>query len=228
MNSNDITQKLILLSDERYKTFSQKLINTSFPILGVRAPDLKSFAKLLAREDYSGNLQRISDESHEHIMLQGLIIAYAKSDLSEKFALLDTFVPKIDNWAVCDSVCAAMKFRENELSETFGYINSFSGSEKEFELRFFIVMILDHFTGYLSPERIFRICENVDCGKYYVAMAVAWLISVCAVKFPEQTLVFLKKNTLDTFTHNKAVQKSLESLRTDTDIKNQLRELKRR
>lgn len=97
MNSNDITQKLILLSDEGYKTFSQKLINTSFPILGVRAPDLKSFAKLLAREDYSGNLQRISDESHEHIMLQGLIIAYAKSDLSEKFALLDTFVPKIDN-----------------------------------------------------------------------------------------------------------------------------------
>ena len=155
------------------------------------------------------------------------VIGYGKTDLITRFSLIDRFVLKIDNWAVCDSFCAALKSAKKNKSEFFDYIQKYLYSKSEFEIRFAVVMLLDYFIDDEYIETIFKICEQVRHEGYYVKMAVAWLLSVCVVKFPEKTVDYLKQDTLDIFTHNKAIQKARESFRVSDELKIYLNTLKK-
>ena len=100
-------------------------------------------------------------------------------------------------------------------------------SNKEFEIRFAVVIILNY---YITEDYIDLILETLDEVKhegYYVKMAVAWAISLCFVKFEEKTMNYLKNNKLDDFTYNKSLQKICESLRVDKDTKAIIKSMKR-
>ena len=107
------------------------------------------------------------------------------------------------------------------------FIQPYLKSNKEFEIRFAVVIILNY---YITEDYIDLILETLDEVKhegYYVKMAVAWAISLCFVKFEEKTMNYLKNNKLDDFTYNKSLQKICESLRVDKDTKAIIKSMKR-
>ena len=230
----EIKKRLEQIAEEDYKKFNENLLPGTEHVLGVRMPKLRTLAKEVAKEDFRTYLdeahEKISVDQgsyHEEIMLEGLVIAYAKMELEERFFYLDRFVPKIHNWAVCDCCSNTYKFMEKYQEESFAYIDKYLHSQREYELRFGIVSLLEHFMNDTYIDQVLAICECTRHEGYYVKMAVAWTLSICYVKYPAKTRMFLEKNTMDDFTHNKTIQKIRESYRVSKEVKEELKKLKR-
>jgi len=223
---SEIRGNLMALADKDYKAFSEKLVLSSKPLIGVRLPHLKKIAKALAK-DFENSFCDIKTDYFEEVMLKGFVIAYAKMSLTEKFGYIEKHIEHIDNWSCCDSFCAAFKFREYEKRSVFEFIKKFIHDENEFKVRFSLVMLLDHFIEEKYTDEIFDMILCVKHAGYYVKMAVSWLISICFIKQREKTLALLKNNNLDTFIHNKAIQKCRESLRVSKEDKELLLLLKK-
>lgn len=220
--------------DEKYKDFNKSLIpGESAPMLGVRMPRIREIAKKTARENAKQYIQevRAAEEEgqvfHEELLLHGIMIGYLKCDTDKRKQLLDEFVPVINNWAVCDCSCMTYKFMREEESEWFAYLLKYIESSREYEIRFAVVAMLDHFVTEQFIDRVLKRLDEIHHEGYYVKMAVAWAVSVCFVKFPDKTKNFLKQNNLDDFTQNKSIQKIRESYRVSREDKERIKEWKR-
>lgn len=220
--------------DEKYKDFNKSLVpGETAPMLGVRLPVLRETAKKIAKENGRDYLQALRIEEtksqvyHEELMLHGIIIGYLTCDIEERTALLDAFVPMIDNWSVCDSSCMTYKFMKQDMQYWFGYLSKYAKKQNEYEIRFAVVSMLDHFVTEEYIEQVLEVMRTIRHDGYYVKMAVAWAVSVCYVKFPEQTWKLFTEDALDDFTHNKSIQKIRESYRVSSEDKEMLNKLKR-
>ena len=160
-------------------------------------------------------------------MAQGLVLGYAKMDTQERRAYLDEFVLKIQNWAVCDSCVNSFDFMAKEPQYWFEYLKGYMDSEEEYEIRFMVVSMMSHFIDEEHIDEILKIFGGAHHDGYYAKMGNAWAISMCYVKFPQKTRKFLENDTLDDFTHNKAIQKIRESYRVSKEEKEDLKTLKR-
>ncbi len=222
-----IREQLESLKEPEYRAFTVKLLPGVSSILGVRLPKLREIAKKLAKGDWKRYLNEAKDDSMEEIMLQGMTLGYAKGDLKEKEIFLKNFISKIDNWSVCDSCCSTIKLAKEQPKEMWEFLQEYLHSQKEFEIRFGLVQLLNY---YVNREYLFKVLEEIDHisnKAYYVQMAQAWAVSICYREFPKETEPFLKQNHLDDFTHNKALQKITESLKTGKEEKEYIRGLKR-
>lgn len=231
LDNKEIRRKIIELSDDKYKEFHSSLCPNTDNIIGVRVPVLRKFAKELLKEiDWQEYIENAWDEYYEEVMLQGMIIGIASKNknINEVIKYIDDFVPKIDNWAVCDTFCAGLKITEKNLEYMWKYIQKYIKSEKEFELRFAIVMMLDYYIKEEYVDEVIKILDNIKNKEYYVQMAIAWTISVAFVKFEDKTMKYLNNNSLDDFTYNKSIQKIIESYRVNEKIKGKLKKMKRK
>lgn len=226
----EIKKKLKELSDEKYKNFHSNLCqNTKTPILGVRIPVLRQYAKELKNKCGIGIIEEINEEYYEEIMLKGMLIGLQnKASYEDIKQQIERFVPKIDNWAICDTFCAGLKITKKYKNEMLELIQSYLNSRKEFELRFAIVMLLDYYIDDDHINMVLDICDKVKHEGYYVKMAVAWTISICLVKYYDVTKRYLNSCNLDDFTYNKSLQKAIESYRINEKQKNELRKMKRK
>lgn len=224
----NIRKKLFEMQDKTYQEFHKGLCPNVEDIIGVRIPDLRKIAKQIAKENPREYLEKIPKEYYEEKMLQGFVIGSMKASLEEKLRYLDKFVPIIDNWAICDCCTSTYKFTNQYQKEVWEYLKKYLNSNKEFELRFAIIMLMDYYLTEEYIDEVLKIYDNIHHDGYYVKMGVAWALSVCYVKFPERTMKFLKNNNLDDFTYNKALQKMIESYRVDEKTKQLFRKMKRR
>lgn len=229
---DEIREKLYGLAEEDYKEFNEKLLPGVDRVIGIRLPALRKLAKEIAKGDFRCYLNEArekigADSIHEEIMLQGLVIGYAKMEREERKKYVDEFVPKIGNWAVCDSCVNSCKFMEKEPEYWFDYLKTYRDSDEEFKLRFMIVGMMSHFVDEAHIDEILEICDEIHHDGYYTKMGVAWTLQVCYVKFPEKTRALLENNHMDDFTHNKAIQKMRESYRVSKEEKEELNKLKR-
>lgn len=222
-----IKSQLELLKEPEFQTFTAKLLPGVKNILGVRLPALRKIARQLAKEDWKVYLSHARDDSYEEIMLQGMTLGYAKGDLQEKKEYLKAFIPKINNWSVCDSVCATVKLAREQPEEMWEFLQEYLQSNREYEVRFALVQLLDYYVNQTYLTRVLKAIDSVKQEDYYISMAQAWAVSVCYREFPQQTLPFLKENHLNDFTHNKAIQKITESLKVPKEEKEYIRTLKR-
>lgn len=223
-----IKKQLMEWSDENYQRFSSALIPNINNVLGVRLPLLRKIAKEIARGDWRAYLEQAEDDYFEEVMLQGMVIGYVKADIEEVLSYVSEFVPKIDNWSVCDSFCLGLKITKTNKLRVWDFIQPYLKSDKEYELRFGIVMLLFFFIEDEYIDRLLQLLNNIKHDGYYVKMAVAWAISICYVKLPEHTMVMLRTNSLDKFTYNKALQKITESHQVDPEMKRMIRGMKRK
>lgn len=226
--NRSIRDRLFELADEKYRKFQNSLIPGEDRMLGVRLPFLRELAKEIAKGDWREYLNNAQEEYYEEVMLQGLVIGYAKAAPEEILKYTEGFVPKITNWGVCDSFCTGLKLAKKEPQMVWSFIQPYLKSDREFGIRFAVIMMLAH---YINGEYIDRVLSNLDQIRhegYYVKMGVAWAVSVCYVKYPEKTMAYLKTCSLDDFTFNKSLQKILESYRVDTDAKEIIRSMKRK
>lgn len=224
----EIKQKLFELADEKYKKFHSGLCPGTDNIIGVRVPILRNYAKeLIKKYPIQELLKNIDDEYYEEIMLKGMLIGLAKEDIKVILNYIKEFVPKIDNWAVCDVFCAGLKITKKYKREMWNFLQEYLNSNKEFEIRFAVVMILDYYIEEKYLRRNFEIFDNIIHDGYYVKMAVAWAISVALIKFYDETIKYLNDCKLDDFTYNKAIQKAIESYRISDEQKCNLRKMKK-
>lgn len=257
-----IREQLQSMAEKEYKEFSSALIPESKPLLGVRLPDLRKLAiALVKHEDWKKQL-KTENIYFEEQMLEGMLIGYGtgrEGNFQEAFDLLDDFVPCVDNWSVCDSFCVSFTIIEQNREKGWEHIQKYLYSEKEFEVRVGLVLLLTHFLKFdmngkkQSKRRIIAVddLEYQETVKndvikefyiqpilqvlnrefhqgYYAQMAAAWLTAECFVMFPKETWEFLKKNEMDSFTFNKALQKICESRTPDKETKEQIKQLKRK
>ena len=217
------------LADEKYREFQLKLCPGVDNILGVRVPVLRNYAKdLLKKYSIDEILYSLNDKYYENIMLQGMVIGLNKNkDIDEVLEYVKKFIPKINNWAVCDTFCAGLKITIKNKEKVWNFLKEYLKSNKEFELRFAVVMILDFYVEEKYIDDILKIIDNIKSEAYYTQMAVAWLLSVCIVKFYDKTLEYLKNSKIDKFTFNKAIQKSIESYRITDEQKQILKNMKK-
>lgn len=219
--------QLCAMAEPSFAAFTRKLMPGVEGVLGVRLPKLRKLAKQIAKGDWRAYLRQAQDTSYEEIMLQGMVIGYAPIPDDEVFDVVRWFVPKIDNWSVCDSFCITWKYAKAHPEAVFDFLQPFLQAQDAFAVRFAVVMLLDYYAQLDWLPRVFDALDTVTHPDYYVRMAVAWAISMCCAADPEQTLLYLQRNTWEDFTHHKAIQKILESRQIAQDYKQRARALRR-
>mgnify|MGYP001524101761 FL=1 len=227
--TENIRKELQDLVDSKYQEFHSALVPGIGNILGVRIPQLRILAKEIAKRDNWRMFVEATDTKfYEETMLQGMVIGLAKMELDERMKHISMFVPRIDNWAVCDIFCGELKTAVKKGKETvWQFIQPYLISSKEFEIRFGIVMLF-HYVDEEHIDALLAYADTFSHDAYYARMAMAWMISICFIKFPEKTMEYLKQSKLDNWTYNKSLQKTIESLRVDKETKDILRGIKRR
>lgn len=248
----EIRDRLNKMSDADYVKFSASLIPASGrgTMLGVRLPALRDYAKELSKGDWRQELSYEEDLYFEETMLRGMILGYACRDIEELFACLKDFIPRVQNWSVCDSVCSGLKLVEKYPEKTWDFLQPYLKSGEEFPCRVGLIMLLNHFVklgedkkkitrkrsvtmadlqgqeetgGYMEP--ILQALDREFTEGYYAQMAAAWLLAELFVTYPVRTLRGLRELHLDAFTRKKAVQKIRESRIPDKEVKAYLREM---
>lgn len=224
----DIKTKILEAAEKDYKKFSASLIPNIDNVLGVRIPALRQLAKEIYKDSGTDYLNYDNTEYMEEVMLQGMIIGLLKDKPENILKEVEKFIPKIDNWAVCDIFCGGLKFTNKNKELVWEFIQKYLNSEKEYDKRFGLVMILGYFTDDEYIDKVLNILDNFSHEGYYARMGAAWALSICYVKQPEKTFEYMKKSKLDKWTFNKGIQKTCESLRVDKNTKEILKSLKRK
>lgn len=223
----EIRKDLFNMQDKKYKEFHSRLSPNVDNIIGVRVPVLRNYAKELIKK-YKQEEIKIGDKYYEELLLQGMIIGLQnKENIENIIVKVNKFVPKINSWGVCDTFCAGLKISKKYQKEMFKVIEKYLKSNKEYELRFAIVMLLDYYINDEYIDTVLKTLNKIKSDKYYVQMANAWAISICLVKYYEKTVEFLGNCNLDNFTYNKAIQKAIESYRITDKQKENLRKMKK-
>ncbi len=223
----EIRKDLFNMQDKKYKEFHSSLSPNVDNIIGIKVPVLRNYAKELLKK-YKQEEIKIGDKYYEELLLQGMIIGLQNRESIENIIVkVNKFVPKINSWGVCDTFCTDLKITKKYQKEMFRVIEKYLKSNKEYELRFAIVMLLDYYINEKYIDTVLKILNTIKSDKYYVQMANAWAISICLVKYYEKTVEFLENCNLDNFTYNKAIQKAIESYRITDKQKEDLRKMKR-
>lgn len=211
-----------------YKKFSAALIPNINNVLGIRLPILRRIAKeVYTNGEYEKFLNLDQFEYMEETMLQGMIIGLLKKTPEEILHYVKEFVPRINNWAVCDCFCAGLKFTNKNPEIVWKFIQPYFKSNEEYSIRFAYVMLLSYFVRSEYIDEVLSLIDKFRDDRYYAKMAVAWLVSVCYIKYPDKTEEYLLKSKLEKWTYNKSIQKICESLRINKQIKEKLKKLRR-
>ncbi len=223
-----IKNRLSQLADPKYLEFQSGLLPGVDGIIGVRLPHLRKLAKEISKGDWRQYLKEATDDSFEEIMLQGMVIGLGPADIEEVLFHTRNFVPKISNWAVCDSFCGGLKIVRKHQTQVLEFLRPYFTSDREFDIRFAAVMLLCHYIDDRHIDEVLSLLGDMGHEGYYAKMAVAWTLSMCFIGYPEKTMALLKNNHLDHFTYNNTLQKIMESLRVDGETKSILRLMKRK
>ncbi|MBE7071895.1 MAG: DNA alkylation repair protein [Ruminococcaceae bacterium] len=228
MITGEIRKELKKLQDKGYREMQVTIIPTleADSIIGVRTPALRQLAKEFAkREDISVFLSDLPHKFFEENQLHAFILSGMK-DAESCIRLVDEFLPYVDNWATCDQMSPKVFKKHKQL--LLEYVDKWIRSEHTYVKRFAIGMLMEHFldedfkTSYLTKV------SKIRSEEYYVNMMIAWYFATALAKQYEDTLPFIEKQKLDKWTHNKSIQKAVESYRITPEQKEYLKTLKRK
>lgn len=214
-------------AEPAYQKFVQALLPGTEGILGVRIPRLRKLAQGIAKNEWRQYIEEPSlPEYFEETMLKGMIIGYADMSIEERLLYLTKFVPRINNWSVCDSVCITLKFTRQHKKQIWEYLQPYFYSDKEFFVRFAVVMALDFYIEESYMDALFKNFSEIKANAYYSDMAIAWALSICFVRYPQKTMDYLKTCELSASIYKKTLQKICESRQVSPDLKKEIRRLR--
>ena len=213
-------------SEKEYQQFSKTLTPTNYEILGVRVPILRKIAKEIAKSDIPSFLEQVKSTYYEEVLVEGFVLGSIK----EKELLLQylkTYIPLIDNWAICDGFCSSLKIVKKDKPFWFSYFTKYVQSNEIFKIRVGLVVFLDYFVEEEYLEKLFSLLDAIAIDSYYVNMAIAWLLCECFIFSKEKTLAYLKKSKINNFTLQKTISKIKDSYRVSIEDKAIVSSLKR-
>ena len=226
MNKTDLRKKFYSLQDLKYRDMQIKIIPTIDPesIIGVRTPELKAMAKdIMKAGNYKDYLKGLPHKYFEENQLHAFIISGIK-DVNECMEELGRFLPYVDNWATCDQM--SPKIFKKHKEELLTHVKEWIRSDKTYTIRFGVGMLMEHFLDEDYDPQYPEMVAGIRSEEYYVNMMVAWYFATALAKQYESIIPFIEEKRLDNWTHNKAIQKSVESRRITEEQKTYLRSLK--
>ena len=222
----EIQERLFELQDEKYRDFQVKLIPSVDPatVIGVRTPELRKLAKELAkRDDIDMFLAALPHDYFDENQLHAFILSGMK-DYAGCMAGVCAFLPYVDNWATCDQM-SPKAFSKNK-DDLLVHIKDWLQSDKTYTIRFAAGMLMEHFLGDDFDAAYPELVAGISSDEYYVNMMRAWYFATALAKQYESIIPFIEEKKLDSWTHNKAIQKSVESYRITPEQKAYLKTLK--
>lgn len=222
----EIKNRLYELKETDYKEFMAKLIPTVDPgtVLGIRTPALRNYAKELAkRDDIDEFLHSLPHELFDENQLHAFILSELK-DYERCIKEVDNFLPYVDNWATCDQL--SPKVFKKHKKELIVSIKTWLKSKDTYTIRFAIGMLMQYFLDDEFDEAYPKTVAKIKSDEYYINMMIAWYFATALAKQYDAILPYIEKNVLDKWTHNKTIQKAIESYRITDEQKEYLRSLK--
>lgn len=226
MDVQNIQHKLFQNQDIAYRDFQAKLMPTLDPqtLIGVRTPILRVFAKELYREnDFSDFLNDLPHKYFDENQLHAFLISEMK-DFDLCMGALNQFLPFVDNWATCDQM--SPKIFKKHRKKLLEQIKIWIVSEKTYTVRFGIGMLMQHFLDEDFDSEYPKMILEIHSEEYYIKMMIAWYFATALAKQYEIILPILENRCLEKWTHNKTIQKAIESYRISDEQKKYLRTLK--
>ena len=222
----DITKALFELQDKEYAKFQAKLTPTvpAELFIGVRVPEVRKLAKAIVKEgDFEDFLKELPHKYYDENMLHGLLVSEIK-DYDTCIIELEKFLPHVDNWAVCD-IMSPKVFKKNK-ERLLAKIKEWCASELVYTCRFGMEMLMSFYLDEDFKPEYLEIPASVRSEEYYVNMMIAWFFATALSKQWDATIPYIEKRRLDTWAHNKTIQKAKESYRITPEQKEYLITLK--
>lgn len=222
----DIINKLYDMQDKKYLDFQSKLIPNidKDSIIGVRSPDLKKMAKDMYKSDtYKLFLDELPHKYFEENQLHSFIISEIK-DYNDCVSLINKFLPYVDNWATCDQLNP--KCLKKDLDNLIIEIKKWIKSSDTYTIRFGIITLMRYFLDDKFDKSYLELVCNIKSSEYYVNMMISWFFATALAKQYDSTIYIIENKILDDWTHNKTIQKCIESNRITLDKKEYLKSMK--
>lgn len=218
----NLREELFNNRDLKYHDFHKKLVPNvdESKIIGVRVPIVRKIAK----SAFQNNAENLC-EYYEEKEVFGLTLSMKKCSVEEHKKDISDFVSLIDNWGICDTCTASMKFIAKDKTQYFDFLSSYIGAG-EYPTRFAIVALMDYYLDDEYIDRVLDLYKTISSDKYYVNMALAWAYSMAFIKYEEKVFDLIKSKTLSPWVQNKTIQKIRESYRVDKETKEKLKEYK--
>lgn len=224
--TEEIQKQLFGFQNLEYQSFHSKLIPNIDPgtIIGVRIPILRKYAKQLSKEkDVRVFLHTLPHDYYEENNLHGFLIELIK-DYDQCIEEIDRFLPYVDNWATCDII--RPKVFKKHLPQLLEKIREWIASDHTYTIRFGIEMLMSFYLDDAFEEEYLQMVAEIRSEEYYVNMMIAWYFATALAKQYESAICYLEHPCMDVWTHNKAIQKAIESNRITKEQKDYLRSLK--
>ena len=226
MTQDEIREQLFRQQDKEYAAMQIKILPTvkADRIIGVRTPALRAFGKVLYRDENRDAF--LADLPHAYFdedQLHAFVISEEK-DFDRCIRMVEAFLPYIDNWATCDQL-SPKAFQKNP-ERLLPYVRKWIQTKEVYTVRFAIGMLMRYYLDDRFSLEYPEIVASVRSEEYYIRMMIAWYFATALAKQYDAVLPFLEKKTLEDWTHNKAIQKSLESYRITPEQKVYLKTLK--
>lgn len=226
MIAEEIKEELFQAQDTAYRDFQAKLIPTVAydAVIGVRTPVLRKMAKKYAkREDIGEFLEILPHPYFDENQLHAFVISEEK-DFAQCVARVNRFLPFVDNWATCDQL--SPKVFKKHRQELPAYIREWTASDETYTVRFGVGMLMEHFLDDDFDAAYLEMAAGIRSEEYYVNMMTAWYFATALAKQYDAALPFIEDKRLEAWTHNKTIQKAIESYRITPEQKVYLRGLK--
>ena len=222
----NIQERLFSLSEKEYKNFTSKLIPSleADTIIGVRIPKIRALAKeIKGTPEAEEFLLNLPHSFFEENCLHAYLVEQEK-DFEKCLELTEKFLPYIDNWSVCDTFSPKV-FKKNS-DKLYVRILVWLKSDETFTVRFAVDTLMRYYLDDAFSVEHLELLSQIETNKYYIKMAIAWYFATALAKKYDETLPYITEKRLDDQTHNKAIQKAIESRRIDNAKKDFLRTLK--
>ena len=222
-----IQEYLLSQADQKYRAFTLPLMPTvdEKTFIGVRLPILKKYAKELKGKEREEFLKALPHQYHEENILHAFVLSNIK-DYDEFIHYVDAFLPFVTNWSVCDTLCNKHlnKYKTKLIKEIYKWLKT----KEIYRVRYAVKCLMNYYLGEdFKEEHITRV-SKVKLEDYYVRMMIAWYLATGLAKNYESFIKPIEDNVFDAFTHNKAIQKAVESYRVSDEHKQYLKTLKRK
>ena len=224
----NIKEELFKLQDIKYRDFQIKLVPniSADSIIGVRTPDMRNLAKIIFKDNnYEEFLNDLPHKYYEENLIHFFIIAQIK-DFDVCIKEVERFLPYVDCWPVSDQATPSV-FKRNH-DKLLPFIMNWIKSKHVYTQRFGIRILMNEYLGNDFNKDYLEIVSNVKGEDYYLKMMVAWYFATALAKQYDVTIKYIENKKLDAWTHNKAIQKALESYRVSNEHKEYLKGLKRK
>ena len=215
--------ELLSMAEGEYREFSASLMPTvdKDRVLGVRIPELRKYAKRLV--EYEDFLEKLPHRYFEEDNLHAFLIE-REGNFDRCIALLDKFLPYVDNWATCDSMKPKV-LRDNP-DKLIVHIRRWMLSGDTYTVRYGINLLMSFYLEDNFDTEYLELVAGISSEEYYVNMMRAWYFATALAKQYEPSVSYITEGKLDVWTHNKTIQKAIESNRIDKSVKEFLKQFR--